>query len=355
MDSPLLSRPGAVPGDDGPDSGVADHYGDPFAEQRAAETGAVVVDRSRRDVLVVPGADRLTWLHDLTSQHLTALAPGAVTRMMVLSPHGHVEHHAQIADDGATTWLHTEPDVGAALLTHLERMRFMSRVEPALVTTEWALLSVGGPSAPQVLGPWAVASGAVLEHDGVTAWGVDGPLAGQVDLRVPRSRLTEVVESLLAAGAVLAGTWAYEALRIAAADPRLGADSDHRTIPNELPWLSSALHLEKGCYRGQETVARVHNLGRPPRRLVLLHLDGTEVELPPHGTPIMADGRQVGLVGSSARHHELGPVALALVKRTTPDDAALQVGDIAAAIDGEVTPAEPEERRARPIDRLRPA
>ena len=88
--------------------------------------------------------------------------------------------------------------------------------------------------------------------------------------------------------------------------PRLGVDSDHRTIPNELEWLRTAVHLDKGCYRGQETVARVHNLGRPPRRLVLLHLDGVSEVLAEPGTPVLAGTREVGRVGSVVRHYELG-------------------------------------------------
>ena len=84
---------------------------------------------------------------------------------------------------------------------------------------------------------------------------------------------------------MLAGTWAYEALRIAAGRPRLGLDTDHRTIPHELGWIETAVHLSKGCYRGQETVARVHNLGHPPRRLVRLHLDGARTGCRATATP----------------------------------------------------------------------
>ena len=109
-----------------------------------------------------------------------------------------------------------------------------------------------------------------------------------------------------------AGMWAFEALRIARGEPRLGLDTDHRTIPNEVGWIGTAVHLDKGCYRGQETVARVHTLGRPPRRLTLLHLDGSDNRLPERGQrPRCSARRSVGFVGTSARHHELGPIALA--------------------------------------------
>jgi hypothetical protein len=122
-----------------------------------------------------------------------------------------------------------------------------------------------------------------------------------------------------------------EALRIAAGRPRFGLETDHRTIPHEVGWIGPAVHLDKGCYRGQETVARVQNLGRPPRRLVLLHLDGSESVLPAHGDEVLLDERPVGFVTSSARHYELGPIGLALVKRSVPADAPLVAGGVAAA------------------------
>ncbi|BCJ59997.1 hypothetical protein Jiend_34190 [Micromonospora endophytica] len=129
--------------------------------------------------------------------------------------------------------------------------------------------------------------------------------------------------------------WAYEAVRVAARRARVGVDTDHRTIPAEVDLIAPAVHLDKGCYRGQETVARVHNLGRPPRRLVLLHLDGVTTDLlPAAGTPVtLAEGRTVGFVGTAVHHHELGQIALAVLKRNVPDDAALRVGDSTAAID----------------------
>ena len=121
------------------------------------------------------------------------------------------------------------------------------------------------------------------------------------------------------------------ALRIAAGACRVGHDTHDRTIPNEAGLLGRAVHLDKGCYRGQETVARVHTLGRPPRRLVLLHLDGSVDHLPARGSDVTLDGARVGSVGSSARHHELGPVALALVKRNTDPAATLLADGVPAA------------------------
>src|SRR3954447_26558494 len=146
--SPLLSRPGAVAVEEGT---VAAHYGDPLREQRLLAEGAGVVDRSDRDVLAIPGADRLSWLHSITSQHLDRLPDGSGSEALVLSPNGHVEHHLVLADLGGTTWADTEPGAGAALVDFLQKMRFMLRVEPTLVSGEWAVLSVVGPQASEVL------------------------------------------------------------------------------------------------------------------------------------------------------------------------------------------------------------
>jgi tRNA-modifying protein YgfZ len=347
--SPLLATPGAVPAD-GPDEGVAAHYGDPFAEQRGADAGLGLVDRSNRGVVRISGPDRLSWLHSLTTQALEQLAPGDTAEALILSPQGHVEHHLVLTDDGTQIWAHVEPGTAGPLLEFLESMRFMLRVEPADVTAEYAVLTLLGPDAGTV--PPAAAG----EVDAVAVTRAFG-----TDLIVPRERLADAAADLQTRrGAVLAGMWAHEALRIAARRPRFGLDTDHRTIPHEVGWIETAVHLNKGCYRGQETVARVHNLGHPPRRLVFLHLDGSEDRLPAHGDPVTVPNAKdaadaeaaeaagtagtagtavtVGFVGSAARHYELGPIALALVKRSVPVEATLAAAGIAAAQEVIVAP-----------------
>jgi folate-binding protein YgfZ len=362
--NPLLGRPGAVAVENGAVAAhsadlpaVAAHYGDPLREQRQLAEGAGLVDRSDRDVLAIPGADRLTWLHSLTSQHLERLADRTGTEALVLSPNGHVEHHLVLADLGGTTWADVEPATGAELVTFLQRMVFMLRVEPSLVTDSWAVLSLVGPRTDDVLAAAQLpVPDAVTPLDGggfVRRMPPIGDGAPVVDLVVPRASVAETADRLLAAGATLAGLDAYEALRVEARRPRFGVDTDHRTIPNELEWLRTAVHLEKGCYRGQETVARVHNLGRPPRRLVLLHLDGVSEELPAPGTPVQAGTRDVGRVGTVVRHHELGVVALALVKQSVAPDTALTVGGAAAAIDPDDVPAQVDDALAAARERVR--
>ena len=318
MTSPLCDLPGAVPAD-GPDTGVAAHYGDPVREQRALARTAGLVDRSHRGVARVTGPDRLSWLHSLTTQHLEALAPGATARALILSPSGHVEHALTLSDDGTAAWIHVEPGTAGSLVEFLESMRFMLRVEAADVTGDYAVLTMAGPAAAAAAVPAAGAAAAVTT----------GPVG--TDYVVPRAGLAGIAAAAAGNGARPAGIWAYEAFRIAAREPRFGLDTDHKTIPHEVGWIPSAVHLAKGCYRGQETVARVHNLGHPPRRLVFLHLDGSADRLPAHGDPVELDGKPAGFVGSAARHFELGPIALALVRRTVPVDAVLLAGGVAAA------------------------
>jgi len=315
MQSPLLKTTGAVAGS-GIDADVPAHYGDPYAEQRALAAAAGLVDRSHRGVLRITGADRLSWLHNLTTQRLDRLAPGAAAEALILSPTGHIEHHLTLTDDGTATWIHVEPGTAAALLTFLESMRFMLRVEPEDVSAGYAVLTLMGPEA-----------GVPLPED--VAAVVRGSFG--IDVLVPRDRLGAAAAELAGHGLQLAGLLAYDALRIAAHRPRFGVDTDHRTIPHEVGWIGTAVQLDKGCYRGQETVARVHNLGHPPRRLVFLHLDGSEDRLPGHGDPVQLEAATVGFVGSVARHYELGPIGLALVKRTTPVAATLLAGGLPAA------------------------
>ncbi|MGH3908046.1 MAG: YgfZ/GcvT domain-containing protein [Pseudonocardiaceae bacterium] len=335
MTSPLLELPGAVPPPQGsPDPAVAWHHGDPLGEQRAAERDVAVVDRSHRGVLAVPGEDRLSWLHTLTSQHLLTLGEGAHTEALVLDLQGRVEHHAVVSNVDGTVWLDTEPERVGGLLTYLQQMVFWSNVEPRDATDELAVLSLLGPGIERLLAQVGGLGGFVRADQ------------SQADLLVPRGELTAAWQRLVDAGATPAGTWAYEALRVAALRPRLGVDTDERTIPHEVGWVGPAVHLDKGCYRGQETVARVANLGRPPRRMVLLHLESPET-LPSPGDPVHAGERVVGRVGTVVTHHELGPIALALLKRSVDPDTALHAGEAAASVDPDSVPPDSGEPPGR--------
>jgi len=328
MRSPLLDLSGAVPAE-APDEGVASHYGNPHVEQRELAAGRGFVDLSHRGVLRIGGKDRLSLLHSLTTQHLSELAPNTATETLLLDPNGRIEYALYLVDDGDFVWAHVEPGAAEPFAAFLTKMRFMLEVEPEVVTEQYAIVYEAAPS----------------EVTDVVARDLPG---GARELFLPRERLAEYGRT----HEHPAGVWAAEALRIAGHRPRAGLETDQRTIPHELGWLGTAVHLNKGCYRGQETVARVENLGHPPRRLVMLLLDGTEERLPAHGAPVLLDGREVGSVTSSARHYELGPIALALVKRNVPVDAVLEADGLPATQEIVVAPdagGTARERLRRPV------
>jgi folate-binding protein YgfZ len=292
----------AVHVEDGPDKGAIWHFGQPAQEQRALAEGKAWADLSHLAVIAVSGEDRIKWLHDLTTQHLLTISAGDWMPAMVLDHNGHVEYQFNLVDDGTTTFIVIDPSYGEGLLAYLLKMRFMLRVDARDASSEFSVLRA--PGAPtEIGGPYAL---------------------------VPRNELDEM-KKVFNENAREVGTWALDAERVAAGRPRHGIDSDHKAIPNELGVLNKDVHMNKGCYRGQETVAKVFNLGAPPRRLVMLHLDGSAVVFPAPGTPVMLNEVQVGFLGTVARHHELGPIALALVKRSTPTDAVLTVEGITAA------------------------
>ena len=351
---------------DSPDAGAVWHYGDPLGEQRAAEHNAVVVDRSHRAVITLAGPERQSWLHTLCTQHVADLADGACTANLSLDGQGRVEDHWQQTELGGVTYLDTEPWRGAPLLDYLKKMVFWADVQPA--AADFAVLSLLGPglSAPAVL--TALEVEAIPEESQALALPGSGflrrlpALDGQValDVVVPTGDKDRMLQRLTDAGVRPAGVWAYEAHRVAARQPRLGLDTDERTIPHEVGWIGppghGAVHLDKGCYRGQETVARVHNLGRPPRMLVLLHLDGSG-ERPATGDPVLAGGRPVGRLGTVTDHVDLGPIALALVKRGLPADTPLTTGgehSVSAVIDPESLPPADQTGAGRlAVERLR--
>ena len=376
--SPLLDAPGALaagpapaagPGLAGadPDALVPAHYGDPLREQRLLADG-LAVSALARDVVAVTGADRLTWLTTLSSQRLTGLAPGdGGAEALLLDARGHIAHALAALDDGRTLLLVTEAGDGPALAALLDRMRFMLRVE---VGAREDLVALGALGAGRerlrraadvtgaLVGAWTDPWPGVVEGGTSYDVGLDSPHPGRAYaagfVLVPATGVVEVVRAFAAGGPAaeeppdenaaagpagesggalvavaehdaLAGAMAWEALRIEAGRPRRAREVDERAIPHELDWLRTAVHLTKGCYPGQETVARTLNLGRPPRRLTLLQLDGLAGGLPAPGDVVRLGERAVGAVTSAARHHELGPIALALLRRGVPVEAALSV------------------------------
>jgi folate-binding protein YgfZ len=348
-----------------PDAGATWHYGDPLGEQRAALTDAVVIDRSHRGVITLTGPERLSWLHDISSQHVADLADGATVENLSLDGQGRVEDHWVQTELRGVSFLDTEPWRAEPLLAYLKRMVFWADVVPD--AADHGILSLLGP---------ALADKKVLDALGLDALPdelIAAPLAGggfvrrmpthpdgpaiALDAVVPGEGLPAWRERLAAAGIRPAGVWTYEAHRVAGLRPRLGVDTDERTIPHEVGWIGTAVHLDKGCYRGQETVARVHNLGKSPRMLVLTHLDGS-VSRPATGSPLLAGGRAVGRLGTVVDHVDLGPVALALVKRGLAADTRLTASsedaEVAVRIDPDTVPAADGVGAGRAaVDRLR--
>ncbi len=365
--SPLLGRHGAVEAA-GADAGTADHYGQPVREQRELAAGRALVDLSQRSVVTVSGPDRLSWLTTLSSQLLTNMAPGESAEALLLDISGRIEHDVAVVDDGETAWLLTEADHGRALFAWLDSMRFALRVEVQDRSADLAVLGsvaelpaavVRSPDDHQVVwtDPWPEPAAGGQSYAAVPEEDHPGAEWEWRLTVVPREQLEDAVEAALESGWTLAGAGAYEALRLAAWRPRLASEVDEKSIPHELDLIRTAVHLSKGCYRGQETVARVHNLGHPPRRLVFLQLDGSEHTLPRAGSDVLAPAqdvrelartdpagalageRSVGRVTSVARHYEMGPIALAVVKRRVDAGAVLVVRDDSAAGDEERAPA----------------
>ncbi|GAA4191618.1 folate-binding protein YgfZ [Microbacterium oryzae] len=346
MTDPFSQLPGAVNGDEG-----VEHFGDPVREQRRLLAGDAIVPRGDRAVVRVAGEDRLTWLDSITSQALKRLTPGESTELLVLDPHGHIEHAAAVVDDGEAVWLIADAGDAPKLAKWLGMMRFRARVEVAERPDLRVVGFVAGGAAEERAVGAALhpADRPLVWRDPWTGVGQGGWQYARVEehpgtqLAWAEAIVDEAGAAALAEHGDVAGLLAAEALRIAAWRPRWSREVDERSLPHETDWLRSAVHLDKGCYRGQETVAKVHNLGHPPRRVAMLHLDGSESVLPAPGAVVRDGESEAGRITSVARHHELGPIALAVLTRRTPADAPLVVdvdGVAVAAAQEVVVPAD---------------
>ena len=310
----------------------------PFIQQRELLSGSAVVPRADRSVVRLTGADRLTWLDGLVSQQVRALEPGCSVETLVLTPQGRVQYQVSVVDDGTRTFLILDAAAAPALTEWLDAMIFSGdvAVHAESEVTVWGAFAGAASHALESALAGATSGEAIVAwHDPWNALATGGvqyaaePHPGNAwtyrEYLVPLAATAQVTAALNAADIATAELGAWDALRIAAWRPRLEAEGDEALLPHEVDWMRSAVHMSKGCYRGQETVAKVHNLGAPPRRLVLLHLDGMSDTLPEHGNEVLLDGVPVGHITSAARHGEDGPIALALVKRSTSESAILDV------------------------------
>lgn len=339
--SELLTRPGAqeLPGASLLDAkGVPWHYGNPLVEQRITEP--TLVDRSHRAVVAVSGPDAPTFLNNLLSQKLDDAADGFAAAALDLDAQGRILHHADVAVAGGVYYFDLPSYQRETFVDFLRKMVFWSEV--TIEEPDLAVLTILGPVAQPDFGQ--------VFTRRLDGWGG----IGRTDIAVPRARITEVADQF-----PLAGLMAFTAFRVAAGEPETRADLDEKSIPHEAPNLINrgenirAVHLDKGCYRGQETVARVENLGRSPRLLVKLQLDGSAPSEPEIGAEITAGGRKVGRLGTVVHDADEGPVALALVKRSALQ-APLDIGGTAASVDQSSLPAdEGDHAGRRAVDRLR--
>ena len=381
-----------------------EHFGNPLREQALLAQGQAWAWLSR-DVVEVSGADRLSYLTTVSSQVLTDLEnDGQSRQVLFLDANGHILYAALavaalVPDSGEqSVLLLVDAGCGEGLAQLLNSRRFMLRVQAQvrpdlqvagaigdgvqkladvvknLVTTwrdPWPGITPGGSTyftGTRHPGANYRAGGVVVALEaGQAALGQEAvPSQAAASGQEPGQALAAVG---LTQGLTQVGELAWEALRIEAGLPRWAREVDARAIPNELDWLRTGVHLNKGCYPGQETIARTVNLGRPPRRLVQLQLAGWQGRLPEVGARVYLPagdnpaGKVVGAITSVARHWELGNIALALVRRGVPAQAELAVdlesGYESASQELLVDPAgkaeaSPSQRPGLGLKRLRP-
>ncbi|MFM1950737.1 MAG: hypothetical protein RL418_424 [Actinomycetota bacterium] len=280
---------------------MSSHFGNPLFEQRQLLEGKTYVKRTDLSVIELNGDPSLSWLHSISSQNLANLKPGESAESLILDPHGHIEFQLKVIAKHDGAWVITLDQHREALMAWLNKMKFRNKVE--IGTSSMSVVGAFtdlGLDSPCWIDPFGKEPiGSVRYSNNVPNWNY-------------REYLVRDFQPALAP----AGLMAYQALRIAAHRPEV-TDVDERSLPHEFDWLASAVHLSKGCYRGQETIAKVHNLGHPPRRIALLGLEQGDTLAHP-GDPVFHGEREVGKVVAGALHFENGSIALALLNRVTP-------------------------------------
>ncbi len=302
------------------------HFDNPLVEQRELLAGKRVLELDDRAIIRITGSDRHEWLNAMLSQRLDKLVAGASAEALHLDAQGRIEQDFQLIEDGDSTWLICYSANASKLLRWFDMVIFRGKVEVADASGDFAVVaSFGHPIADAAKGnasslvwqdPWMaepVGSVRYADASGREPW----PLYLNL---VAKHELASVLAQYGQAGSL-----AFDALRVAAHRPWQPNEIDDKTLPHELDWLASAVHLSKGCYRGQEAVAKVHNLGHPPRRIVMLHLDGSADLDAAVGDTVWQGERELGRITTIGQHFELGPIALAVVARTADDSVEWQV------------------------------
>jgi folate-binding protein YgfZ len=298
-------------------------------QYRALREGAGIVDRSERGKLRVSGSEAADYLQGQLTNDLEALSPGEGCYAALLDRKGHMRADLRVLRVGdEELWLDTEEIATGTLMRHLETYKIGRDVEIADVTAELALLSVIGPAAAEVTGAGPLApehAHRELDLGGVRCRAVAAD-AG-IDLIVPRPDAIAVLALLLETDAVEVTEAAAEILRVESGRPRFGAEMTEATIPAEAGIDERAVSFTKGCYIGQETVARLHHRGKPNR-----HLRGLRLEQPASaGEEIRLGERQLGSIGTACVSPARGPIALAIVRREATPGDRVSVGDQGAS------------------------
>jgi folate-binding protein YgfZ len=294
------------------------------AQYRALREEAGILDRSGRGKLLVRGSDAAEFLQGQLTNDIEALEPGAGCYAALLDRKGHMRADMRVLHlDSGDIWLDTEPEATEALRSHLDMYKIGREVELDDESEGWAIFSLIGPAAYDVAGTGPLSPEYVQRHyqrDGAEVLAVATDLG--VDL-IARSDSTEQLrEALLASGAAAVSEAATEIVRVESGRPRFGREMTGATIPAEAGIDERAVSFTKGCYIGQETVARLHYKGKPNR-----HLRGLRLSVPASaGEQLNLDGKAVGEVGTSCISPAHGPIALAIVRREAEPGDTVQVG-----------------------------
>lgn len=282
---------------------------DPFAEQRALASGDAAV-RVSAGVATVTGSDRVAVLNNVLTQKIDAPV-GSSVDSLELDGNGRILKVVHVIVTDVSLILIVPGLSGAEIAAWVDSRVFLEDVVATDSDSEFVVLgAVKGFGDTVWRDPWPEpqAGGFVYDMEQVDGWSYAESLWP----------VTEKPPVAIVDAATL------DAARITAGRPAL-AEVDERALPHELGWLRTAVHLSKGCYPGQETIAKIHNVGHPPRRLVRLHLDGSDSEFAEAGDAIVLSDVEIGTVTTAANHYESGPIALAVIKRTVDVGAVLTV------------------------------
>ena len=294
------------------------------AQYRQLREECGLLDLSDRGKLLVSGPDGAEFLQGQLTNDVEALEPGKGCYAALLDRKGHIVADMRVLRLGPEEiWIDTEPAVTDAVRSHLETYKIGRQVELADASGERAILSLIGPATPAVTAAPVLAE---FASDTVAVAGVEClavGIPGGLDLIVPSSEAGRLREALLAAGAAAVDSAAAEIVRVEAGRPRYGLDMSSETMPAEAGIVEAAVSFTKGCYIGQEPVARLHHRGRPNR-----HLRGLRLSAPAgRGNALRLGEKEVGTIGSTAISPALGPIALAVVRREAEPGDELAVGE----------------------------